>query len=522
MFWDSDEDQRGGLASEKAHTARAGGSLGTGGGGLGRARRQALREGKDVLGDLAFAVTDNEWNPAVDRQYQSAAVRDDRVRDLAAEARFDVRGLDAAGAVVTVRDELQLLVAVAELLRDLHEDAHVLEARDLESHQREDHVRDVEHRDHLLLEAGPRVDDDVRVALAQELENVLHVRAGDELGRLRRWRREEHLDPRGVRDEHRFEDVGVGVVEAPHEVRDGLGLWTHVEDDGDVPEGQAAVHEHDRLLRRLVQRHREVGRDRGPADAALGREERDDLAVVARGRRRRERVRRGRGGRGRRVPGALHLLELVDVADRVDQFVRREGLHQELARAGEHRAAQVILLALDAHHDDRRLRNGVADDLGRRDPIHVGHVDVHQDHVRPLFLSHVDRGLPTVGRAGHFHVRLEADQLREIVASVGDVVDDEDADLLAVGHYSPNAPLLARVVRSSRPIRQYTGKSSARQTGVVISTITPPPPAAVRRSRVRARGAFRGRAPRRTGSTSSLARPWSRPRPPRGACVALQ
>src|SRR2546427_616651 len=149
-FWDADEDQRGGLASEKAHTARAGRSLGTGGGGLGRARRQALRKGKDVLGDLAFAVTDNEWNPAVDRQYQSAAVRDDRVRDLAAEARFDVRGLDAAGAVVTVRDELQLLVAVAELLRDLHEHAHVLETRDLERHEREDHVGHVEHRDDLF------------------------------------------------------------------------------------------------------------------------------------------------------------------------------------------------------------------------------------------------------------------------------------------------------------------------------------------------------------------------------------
>src|SRR5256712_7905621 len=95
-----------GLASEEAHTARAGRRLGPGSGGLGRARRQTLGEGEDVLRDLAFAVTDNEWNPAVHRQYQSAAVRDDGVRDLAAEARFDVRGLDAAGAVVTVRDEL--------------------------------------------------------------------------------------------------------------------------------------------------------------------------------------------------------------------------------------------------------------------------------------------------------------------------------------------------------------------------------------------------------------------------------
>src|SRR5438046_6850962 len=37
----------------------------------------------------------------------------------------------------------------------------------------EHHVGDVEHRDDLLLERGPRVDDDVVVSLAQELADVL-------------------------------------------------------------------------------------------------------------------------------------------------------------------------------------------------------------------------------------------------------------------------------------------------------------------------------------------------------------
>ena len=58
--------------------------------------------------------------------------------------------------------------------------------------------------------------------------------------------------------------------------------------------------------------------------------------------------------------------------------------------------------------------------------------------MRPLFLGEIDRSLTTVGGAGDFHIRLKADQLREVIASVGDVVDDQDADLLGFGHDSPD------------------------------------------------------------------------------------
>jgi len=130
--------------------------------------------------------------------------------------------------------------------------------------------------------------------------------------------------------------------------------------------------------------------------------------------------------------GRPTVVELVDVPDGVDELVGGERLHQELARAGEHRAAEVVLLALDAHHDDRRLGDGVRDDLRRRDPVHVGHVDVHEDHVRPVLLGHVDGFLPAAGGSGDLHVGLEPDQLREVLSRVGDVVDNEDADLFAV------------------------------------------------------------------------------------------
>ena len=209
-----------------------------------------------------------------------------------------------------------------------------------------------------------------------------------------------------------------------------------------------------------MERDREIRRDRGPAHAALRREERDDLAVVARRGRGADCTRRARGRRGGlRVPGTLDLFELVDVTDRVDELIGGERFHEEFACAGEHRPAEIVLLALDAHHDDRRFRNGVADDLGRRDPVHVRHVDVHEDHVRALFLGHVHRGLAAVGRARDFHVGLEPDQFGKVVPRVGDVVDDEDADLLSVGHALTNAPLKCRVVRESRPFGNIQASS---------------------------------------------------------------
>src|SRR5213594_2467161 len=111
-----------------------------------------LREREDVLRDLAVTMADDEGDSAVDRQHERPAIGDDRVRDLATEAGLDIRRFDPTGAVVTVGDELHFRLVVPQLLDDLHENADVLEAGDLERHQRKDHIGHVEHRDDLLLE----------------------------------------------------------------------------------------------------------------------------------------------------------------------------------------------------------------------------------------------------------------------------------------------------------------------------------------------------------------------------------
>src|SRR6185503_16911875 len=85
-------------------------------GGSGLGCGDPLRQSKDVLGDLAVPVADDKRNAAIDGEHEGAAVGHDRVRDLATQARLDVRRLDAARAVVPVGDELDLRLVVAKLL----------------------------------------------------------------------------------------------------------------------------------------------------------------------------------------------------------------------------------------------------------------------------------------------------------------------------------------------------------------------------------------------------------------------
>ena len=146
--------------------------------------------------------------------------------------------------------------------------------------------------------------------------------------------------------------------------------------------------------------------------------------------------------RGHEHPAALLALADVDLADRRGELVGAEGLDQELACAGEHRAPQVVGLALHGHHDDRRARQLRRDPLGRRDAVHAGHVDVHEQDVGVEPRRHLERLFARGGRAHDLDVGLEGQQLGEMLARLGDVVDDDDPDLLGHERFpSPVAPL---------------------------------------------------------------------------------
>ena len=135
------------------------------------------------------------------------------------------------------------------------------------------------------------------------------------------------------------------------------------------------------------------------------------------------------GGHGH--PAHLLALAGVDLADRGRQLVRAEGLDEELAGPGQHGAAQVVGLALDGHHHDGGGRDARRQELRGGDPVHLGHVDVHQDDVREELGGHLQRLGAGCSRSDHLDVLLEPEKLRQVVARLRDVVHDQDADLVA-------------------------------------------------------------------------------------------
>jgi len=271
------------------------------------------------------------------------------------------------------------------------------------------------------------------MAVAQRVEDAADAGRGDQLGHLRRGRGQQDADPGRVVDDERVERVGFAGIELGDQVRDRLVLRVQVEQHADVAELEGAVHQDDRLAELRRRGHRKVDRDRRPADAALRAEDRDDLpiptAVLGSVRRRPD---GDPGDRHRAHPAELLLLARVDLPDGGGELVAAKRLDEELAGAGEHRPTEVVRLALDRHHHDRRGRDLGRQLLRRGDAVHVRHVDVHQHDIGLDLARHGHCFVAGRSRADHLDVRLESEQLREVVAGLGDVVHDQDADL--VGH----------------------------------------------------------------------------------------
>ena len=73
------------------------------------------------------------------------------------------------------------------------------------------------------------------------------------------------------------------------------------------------------------------------------------------------------------------------------------------------------------------------DALGRGDAVHARHVDIHEEDVRGQPRGHLERFLARGSRPDDLDVGLEREQLGEMLARLGDIVDDDDANLL--GHH---------------------------------------------------------------------------------------
>jgi hypothetical protein len=205
------------------------------------------------------------------------------------------------------------------------------------------------------------------------------------------------------------------------------------------------------LHRRLAQRQRrgQLGVAQPPRDQAehleLPRREHGQALVVVS---RREPLHQAAGdGRGeQRVAPA-------DQPDRGDQVLGGDVLEQEPAGPGGQRRVDVLVQVERGEDDDphRRLRG--QDALGRLEPVHLGHPDIHQHDVGPVLQRRRDR-LPAVRGLGHHRDAGRAQDQPETASDQRLVVRDDHP----------------RRCISGRAVRAHTGSS-----GMMARTRQPPP-----------------------------------------------
>src|SRR3990172_8300030 len=138
-------------------------------------------ESQDVLRDLGLAVGQEERDATIERVDHAPTVAHDRVIHLPADRVLHIRDPDAEGRIRPVEHEPDLARRVAQLLCNLQEEAHVLDARDLEAQQGQDLVRRVEDPEGGVVERRGAVDDDEVVLLSEPLHDASGMGRRDEL-----------------------------------------------------------------------------------------------------------------------------------------------------------------------------------------------------------------------------------------------------------------------------------------------------------------------------------------------------
>ena len=122
------------------------------------------------------------------------------------------------------------------------------------------------------------------------------------------------------------------------------------------------------------------------------------------------------------------LMAGANAPDRVEQFQVRHSLNQVGLRSGGDRFANVLVALIGSEHDHGAFGPFRLDRANCLYTAHLGHSQIHQDHVRPVHTKLLDR-LPAVRcLCDELHVRLSGEQLGNPVAEERMVIDGENAD----------------------------------------------------------------------------------------------
>ena len=132
-------------------------------------------------------------------------------------------------------------------------------------------------------------------------------------------------------------------------------------------------------------------------------------------------------------------LARADLADRLDQFLRRAVLLQVGGRAGPDRIEERLLFLEGGQHDDGDVRELAAHPLGRLDTTQSREIRFDDEDVR-LELDRLRDGVLPVGDGGKdLHVGLTLEHLRDAKGGEPARVGQHDADRLLrlIGQVDP-------------------------------------------------------------------------------------
>src|SRR5829696_7890604 len=141
------------------------------------------------------------------------------------------------------------------------------------------------------------------------------------------------------------------------------------------------------------------------------------------------------------LEGAEHLLgELwgdygipgVNRADGAREILGFRVLQQVALRTGLDALEDVLVFLVAREDDDRGLRQKIPELARGADAVHLGHGDIHQDHVRLFFAAQLDALLAVVGYTDHLHAGQHVHEARNALGEKSLVVHDRHPDDLFV------------------------------------------------------------------------------------------
>src|SRR4051794_4189162 len=160
----------------------------------------ALRELHEGRPERRIRLREHERRARIESADRAPVLIHHLVLDDPPQGTLRILHADPRECVRTVQDELDL-VRVTEVAHGLEDHSNVLEARQVGRHHDEDHFGRLEHPEVDVIESLVDIDQDVVVDGRKLFQDLRQVCGVDDIGALRRRRREEEVDPGVVPDE---------------------------------------------------------------------------------------------------------------------------------------------------------------------------------------------------------------------------------------------------------------------------------------------------------------------------------